>query len=232
MINILLCSDDDYYIQTLKELSDYLSFRMEYCQFEAEFAQHLDEYCKHANIIFMDMKTKAHFDVSIELRKRGYEGELILLADNNDYVFDIFEVRPMQYIEKGKTTRQCLARIFLYAVRKILKENNAAFIIKNRKALKVISALEVLYFQIHGGRLTVHLVNQKHHTFISSIKEFENKKGLIRVHRSCLVNVIHIKGIGPGPQLLLTSGDSLRIGSSYLPRVKKLVSFLESDNIL
>jgi two-component system LytT family response regulator len=78
------------------------------------------------------------------------------------------------------------------------------------------------YIRVHAGR-EVHAVRQSLTAFVARLKA----KGFLRIHRSCIVNLRHVRTIEPVPKggyrLLLHDGTRLRCGRAYRAAVRGLL---------
>ena len=112
MLHIVLCDDDPAIISRYKELLAQLAekHRMEYklsCFGNAEqllFA--LDDIQFGVDILYLDVQMDRlnGIEAAKKLRSSGCRAQIIFLTNAREYVFESFDVSPLQYLLKGDTS--------------------------------------------------------------------------------------------------------------------------------
>lgn len=88
---------------------------------------------------------------------------------------------------------------------------------------------DIIYFYVEKNLIYIHSIGQKHpQSFYSCLSKVEHNlkaKCFTRIHRSYLVNNLHIKKY-KYDELTMSNGEVLPIGQTKRKKVKKVISLL------
>ena len=233
MLHIVLCDDDPAIISRYKELLAQLAekHRMEYklsCFGNAEqllFA--LDDIQFGVDILYLDVQMDRlnGIEAAKKLRSSGCRAQIIFLTNAREYVFESFDVSPLQYLLKGDTSIEKFEEVFLRAASLSRQESAELFDCERGAERMAIPIREITYFEVTKRIVTVHYDGGTF-DFYSSMSELEGRllpRGFVRTHRAFLVNLARIRRLGQ-EDILLTSGETVPLGRTHIKNVKDVLS--------
>ncbi len=173
------------------------------------------------DLLFADIelnKTNLYSGMSLceDLRKAGYNGEIVFLTAFKEYVFKGYNVRALNYLVKPvskQTIHSCLQRF-------LELHSCSYYCLHDRSVYIRIRYSDILYIQKIGHETLIHTINNDHYerNTLNNIRKVLPAQ-FIMCHKSCLVNMTHVRSI-IGNKLHLTNGDTLNIGRSHLPEIR------------
>ncbi|MBE5979886.1 MAG: response regulator transcription factor [Paenibacillaceae bacterium] len=234
MYTIFLCDDIqetlDEYASLIKTIAEKNQIQVRISSFSSgeQLLFHLSDSPGQADIIYMDihMHQLNGVETARRLRDSGCQSEIVFLTTSDEYVFEAFDVTPVQYLLKGETTPERFERVFLQAISKIQKKGNDLFLCQSQGVQKVLSVSSVSFFEITKRIVTVHYNVMEKFSFYSSMENIENHlsgKGFVRVHRSYIVNLSYIVMFQQNAVCLKT-GAVIPLGVTYIKQVRQAFS--------
>lgn len=150
------------------------------------------------------------------LRERGYTGEIIFLTAFREYVFEGYHVQAFQYLVKPvafETLVNCLCR---YAA----LHGTQYFFYQTETEMIQIPYRDILSISKDGHDVIIQTTTALY-TKRGSLQEIEADlpAQFVRCHRSCIVNMIHVKSVS-GYELRLSTGLKQSIGRNYLSEIR------------
>ena len=159
-----------------------------------------------------------------ELRRQNCTAQIIFLTSYPGYVFDAFDVRPLQYLLKAKTGPEQLETVFLEAVQAAEADQHASFLVKTRDSLVRVPLRDIFYLESLRNRIIVHCGNREY----SYIGSLEAACGMLAGHRFLRISRCYL--INPqkfsqlmDTSLLLIDGTALQISRRYKKSVKEFL---------
>ncbi len=242
MIKIFLCDDNrevlDQYARLIEVLAKKNGLEITISSFHSgeELLFQLDGSPNQADIIFLDilMGKLNGMDTGKRLRELDCKSEIIFLTTSEDYVYEAYDISPVQYLLKTKTSIERFEEVFLRAVSLAKKKETDMFVCETGNSQKIVPILEISYFEIWKRVVTIHYSGAEMLKFYSSMEQLEEKlqkKGFVRIHRSYIVNLTYISRFQQN-SLILKTGIELPIGITYMERVRNAFSdYISSSNI-
>lgn len=229
MLQICLCDHNSIVRNLYKKQIEALAkkYSLPTKVFSYSTSEHLiDAYLKNAqfpDVIYMDagIKHMGGIKVATELRRLGCSAQLIFLASNEHYVFDVFDVSPLYFLTKDQTDAKKFESVFLKAVEKVNKEAENHFVCKRNFITKRIPYSEILYFTTAGQLVEIHFNDTRTFSFYTTLDKLsENlkEKGFIRIHRSFLINLACIQDV-ENRRITLRNGESLPLSNRYFNNI-------------
>ncbi|MDR0405619.1 MAG: LytTR family DNA-binding domain-containing protein [Clostridiales bacterium] len=231
MLTVLLCDDSR---ETLEKYSAMITKSAKKHQLEVavstfESAESLVFYLSdapnEADIIYLDilMGGQNGMDAAKQLRRCGCKAEIIFLTTSGDYVFDAFDVTPVQYLIKEATTAAKFERVFLRAVSLVKDKTTDMFVYESGTVRKLIPLKSISHFEIWRRRVTVYCQegeNFQYYTTMGQLEKHLEGKNFIRAHRSYIVNLQYIAKFH-AQSLLLKSGIKIPVGGTYAQQLEE-----------
>ena len=234
MYTIFLCDDIqetlDEYASLIKTIAEKNQIQVTISSFSSgeQLLFHLSDSPGQADIIYMDilMLQLNGIETARRLRDSGCQSEIIFLTTSDEYVFEAFDVTPVQYLLKGETTPERFESVFLKAISRIQKKGSDIFLCESQGVQKVLSVSSISFFEITKRIVTVQYNGSEEFSFYSSMENIENQlsgKGFVRVHRSYIVNLSYIVMFQQNAVYLKT-GTVIPLGVTYIKQVRKAFS--------
>lgn len=150
------------------------------------------------------------------LRERGYTGEIIFLTAFREYVFEGYHVQAFQYLVKPvafEKLTDCLCRyVALHGTQYLFYQTETEMI--------QIPYQDIISISKDGHDIIIQTTTELY-TKRGSLQEIEADLPVqfVRCHRSCIVNMIHVKSVS-GYELRLSTGLKQNIGRNYLSEIR------------
>lgn len=201
MLRAVLVDDDLLSINNLR----YLCRKLGNVEVTASFQDAISalEYLKKnpADILFLDVEMP---DFSgMELARLGRNlPPIVFTSAKSEYALEAFEQQALDYIQKPVTLsrlNQAVDKWFRTSRASADKENfqDYVFIKVDGKLLKV-NYPDIMFIESTGDYVTFVMVDGKRYVTLSTMKSLEtkmNRSDLLRVHRSYIINLRHVRGI-------------------------------------
>lgn len=233
MVSILICDDDIVMLNRIKSvielvLADTKTKARIHAFSDAE--QISDQILSGCDIALLDIDfDKANYngmDVARRLRTLRSDTVIIFVTNFIEYAPEGYEVQAFRYVLK-KDIPEDLVASFLLALKQINKETLK---IKVNGEIINIPCNDVLYLEVRQHCVTAYVQksvtdkNYKEYNFYASLSELEQQlepQGFLRIHKSYLVNMKHLKKF-QCREATLDNGMTLRVGEkSYAENKQK-----------
>ncbi|MEG0721198.1 MAG: LytTR family DNA-binding domain-containing protein, partial [Lachnospiraceae bacterium] len=111
-----------------------------------------------ADVILLDilMKETNGAQVAKQLRNMKSSAEIIFLTSSEDYVFDVFETNPIQYLIKGNENSGKLEHALLKAIEISQKKRTEIFLVNSEGEKFQIPYRDIFYFEISLRIVDIH----------------------------------------------------------------------------
>jgi DNA-binding LytR/AlgR family response regulator len=173
---------------------------------------------KNVDIVFLDiiMPEMSGIETAAILRDRGFDGYIIFLTSVNDFAAESYRVGAFSYLLKP------VEKEGLFSVlRKIEKtreksyEKDAAFVLVETKQFhRNILLRDIVFAEILGHHLSIHLVNEETVSINKPLKEFSPAlladERFAHCHGSIIVNMDFVETIRDNAAVI-RSGQSIPI---------------------
>lgn len=229
MINIYFCDDNDKTIERGKELFKKYSINTQTDIHVRSFKRaedmlfYMEDAHEIPHIIYLDifMDELNGMETAKKLRHKNYRGEIIFLTTSPDFVFEAFDVGSFHYLVKQNVGEERFYEILDQVVLKVNKTDEEFFECTMGAEHRRIPISQITHFEIFRRVVSVYYNNDKFE-FYNTMEELESQlkdKGFVRVHRSYLVNMNHIK-VFKTNSLLISNDQEIPIGKTYQKNVK------------
>lgn len=204
------------------------------------------------DLIFLDiaMPVKNGFELLKELK--GFHFEVIFVTAHNQFMIEAFHFSAIDYLLKPvednllvDAVNRARKRIeekagsknietFLHNVQLKNLPQKMKLCIPSLKGFQVIELDDILYAESSGNYTNLYFTNQQMICTSKPMHEYEElleDSGFIRIHKSFLVNLLHVKEYlrGEGGSVLLSNGKELEVSRRkkdiFLSKMKEFYKF-------
>lgn len=203
-------------------------------------------------LVFLDISLprKSSFDMLAELDKINFE--IVFVTAHNEYALKAFHYSAVDYLMKPIDED-----LLVDAVQRAVKRINTNSINKNVSALldnlqkphspqdmklcipsvkgfQVTALKDILYCEASGSYTNIYFADQRFVCSAKTILEYDDllaDAGFIRIHKSFLINLTHVKEYirGEGGAVLLSNGKEVEVSRRkkdiFLRRMKEFYKF-------
>ena len=227
MLNILICDDDAAFAGRLQEQLDLLlaenaiQARVVVCLSAEEIGS---ETLAVTDLAFLDIdfsgKTYTGLDIGRKLREVREDAVIVFITNYIEYAPEGYEIQAFRYLLKSELTDK-LAPCLEQALANMRRKNSSICIRSEGEAID-IRLSELFYVEAMGHSLSYRLPNRMIESYgtLSEAEKELSERGFLRVHKSFLVNMLHIKKFSYG-EVLLDNDISLPVGSRRYGDCKK-----------
>lgn len=200
----------------------------------------LDE--KLPNIIFLDIKLGNRNGFEILEHIRAHENiEVIMVTAYSEYALEAFKYNAINYLLKPVDPEQ-LQKIILkinerinikpsLAIANFLKTQQERIFFPTRDGYDSLLYKDIVYIKADGSYAVIHTTDNNQITVSKNLSFFENllekQLDFVRIHKSYIINKIHIKKIDKqgGLKLVLTNGIDVPISPTMKTMVMDFIGF-------
>lgn len=239
MTNIYLCDDNQIILQKYQDLiiqlaeSNNLSIAIKTYSSGEQLLFHLSESPNDADIIYLDvlMGKLNGIDTARKLRRCGCLSEIIFLTSSDEFVFDSFDVSPLNYIRKDNVTETKFEQILLNAVSLSDEKAGDILLCESGSTKKQILLSSISYLDITNRVVNVHYFDKvfQFYSTMEKQEQYLSQKGFMRCHRSFLINLRYVDEIGTA-EIRLVDGTSIPAGRTYIKDLKLAFSAYLAGN--
>jgi two-component system, LytTR family, response regulator len=253
MIRTILVDDEPRGLNTLKKLLQ------EYCPeikviaecTDAEGAKDKIELLE-PQLAFLDISLpgKTSFDLLSELDKVNFE--IIFVTAHNEYTLQAFHYSAIDYLMKPidedlliDAVRRAVKRVtvnsinnnvstLLHNLQKGQVPQEMKLCIPSLKGFQVVELRDILYCEASGSYTNFYFTDKHSACTAKTIHDYEellDDAGFVRIHKSFLVNLLHVKEYlrGEGGSVILSNGKELEVSRRkkevFLNRMKEFYKF-------
>ncbi len=176
-----------------------------------------------ADIYILDivMSRITGIDLGSQIRKVSNRSVIIYVTASDDFALDAYDVHAIRYLLKPVDEGKFFEAMD-YAMAQINVEEGPLFLVKTKGGMVSVPHYKIEYIENSSRRLEIHLTNGEvitsifiRKSFDDEIKDFEQNKGFMRVHKSYLVNMKHVKG--------MNKADFVMDGGACIPISRKSI---------
>ncbi len=217
----------------------------------------VDEATKKVNdlqpdLIFLDigMPVKNGFELLRDLKEFSFE--VIFVTAHNQFMIEAFHFSAIDYLLKPvdddllvEAVKRARKRIieksgsknietFLHNVKIKQGPQSMKLCMPSLKGFQVVELAEILYAEASGNYTNFHFINQHIVCTSKPIHEYEElleDAGFVRIHKSYLVNLLHVKEYlrGEGGSVMLSNGKEIEVARRkkdvFITKMKQFYKF-------
>jgi two-component system LytT family response regulator len=203
-------------------------------------------------LVFLDISLpgKNSFDMLAEMENINFE--IIFITAYNDYTLQAFRYSAIDYLMKPinedllvEAVKKAVKRISLNSVnnnintlihnlQKPYSQQDMKLCISSQKGFQVVELKNILYCEANNSYTNFHLQQKQMICSSKVIQEFEellSDAGFVRIHKSYLVNLLHVKEYlrGEGGTVILSNGEQIEVSRRkkefFLQNMKEFYKF-------
>lgn len=223
-MRVILCDDNSVELSKLqdmvKKVDEAGDFQIELESYESadQMLFQLEDKLKFIDVLLIDINMPGlnGMEAAARLRKKGYVGEIVFTTVSKEHMLGAFDVRAFNYIVKGETPLEKIYRVLKEVFSTASEKSKEYMLFTGVGEYRNVAVTDIKYFEVRGKIITVYYGNQSFE-FLSTIGKMENllfPKGFMRVHRSFLVSIPHIKDFSYD-ELTLIDNVKIPIGRKY-----------------
>lgn len=223
MVNFIVCDDDEGFVSQLVNLIEASMTKRNiptdisgFCGAEEISTEVLSE----CDIAFLDIDFDGEsyngMDIARRLRAQRQDAMIVFVTNYIEYAPEGYEVQAFRYILKEDISRKleaCLDKIFDH----MLSAKSSIEIQSDGKFVD-IQIQDILYIEALDHTLKIHVLEKgnraKTYSCYSTLAKMEEElsnRGFLRIHKSYLVNMRHLKSLSR-KEAGLSNGDVLSVG--------------------
>lgn len=164
-------------------------------------------------------------DLGKELRKQGYDGQIIYLTSSKDYAIDSFKTRPFSYILKPFDKKD-FCGVLDEALGGLFEHKNKCIIVKTQKSRIKLTLNQILYAELNRRTILYHLIDGKtvesihiRTTFTEAVQELIRDKRFFLCGAGNAVNLHHILEV-ENETLVFQNSHRLYLGKKICREVR------------
>jgi DNA-binding LytR/AlgR family response regulator len=158
---------------------------------------------KRVDIVFLDiiMPEMSGVEVAVRLRDRGFGGYIVFLTSVNDFAAESYGVTAFSYLLKPVEQERLFSVLRkIDETREKSYEKDTAFVlVKTKQFQRNILFRDIIFVEILGHSLSIHLVNGETVSINKPLKEFSpallTDERFARCHGSIIVNMDFVETI-------------------------------------
>lgn len=191
---------------------------------------------KRYDLLYLDIEMKKLNGIKTAkiIRVNDKSVLIVYISGYDNHIKELFEVEPFRFI--SKPIDKGLFYSYLKDVMKRIVDRNRVFTFQFNKDTINIPIKEILYFESNGGivRIVLEKIDYKFYRKLDEVEEDIEKNyemPFIRIHKSYLVNYLHIRKISLS-KIELTNGKILNISEKMQKKVRNMYSkiIMERDD--
>ena len=176
------------------------------------------------DLIFVTVSKAGSTDVTLakKIKKLCPWTQFIFVADNYDFVEEIFAVNPLQFLIRP-IKKKMLSEAIQAGIDNINNRKEDTFDIISKNHFMRFRYSDIKYVESYLRNIVIHEKN-KNTEIVMKLDDFEERAphNFIRTHKSYLINMDLVKNISNN-HLELFSGEIIPIAKIRYPQIKKEV---------
>ncbi len=208
-------------------LLNYQKYNFEEIEIEVFYSG--EELCRYMekgqsfDLIFLDIEMKEMNGVEVGRKIRqemdDYLTKIVYISGKDSYDRQLFDVQPMHFLSKPINREKIIADLKL--AMKLLQKQRFVFSYKKGYEILRVPIKNIIYFESLNRKIKI-VTTRGEDMFYGAIDEIFNrvaKYQFIRIHRSYIINYIHVSRF-KYEEVIMSSSSCLPIGQSRRSEVR------------
>lgn len=173
------------------------------------------------HLLFLDVEMPGMSGINVlhEVENCDWVWRIVFVSNHSEMVWDSFSIKTLEFARKPVSYEQ------VYRWLSLMQRENAInkMIFLESMGNITMCKVEDIYFLKADRNYTVVYEKEKEYLLSGNMRSWEQKldvPSIIRVHKSYLVNLMHIKDLSTN-MLKMTNNIEIPIGRKYVDEVKK-----------
>lgn len=235
-MNILLCDDNIEELCELENMLENSGFEVNHTSFYR--AEDLLAYMREGSSVDMCildilMPDMTGIALAVELRRGGFDGQIVFLSALNDFAAESYGVHAFSYLLKPPT-KESIYRLLKDVVVATEKRDEAAIVVKQPREMRRLLHREIEYVEVVDHYVYFHLTSGEYVEVYSTFVEISNKllgaPHFIKCHRSFILNMHEIKVI-TSRSVTMRSGKVLPVSRNYSDVKKEFAKWSVTEGL-
>ncbi|MGO5073393.1 LytR/AlgR family response regulator transcription factor [Clostridium sporogenes] len=237
MFKIAICDDEPVICGDIENiLLNYKKHNFEEIEIEVFYSG--EELCRYIgmehsfDLIFLDIEMKRMNGVEVGRKIRqemdDYLTKIVYISGKDSYDRQLFDVQPMHFLSKPISEEKIIADLNL--AMKLLQKQRFVFSYKKGYEVLRIPIKNIIYFESLNRKIKI-VTTKGEDMFYGTIDEIflqVAKYKFIRIHRSYIINYIHVSRF-KYDEVIMSSSSCIPIGQSRRREVRKLQIAFENE---
>lgn len=228
MMQIAICDDERYYREKIKELVQQylerygLSYMVSLFSSGDEFLEQSENAVKY-DIVFMDINMSETDGIRTAERMRSFHSDtyLVFVTSFINYVLEGYKVDAVRYLMKD--TLDTAVEECMDAILQKMRISQVSFCFTEGE--RTLYTDNLLYVESRKHKVIFYYLESKMHTYemyekLDQIEKILESYGFLRIHKSYLVNMKHLKTIS-NYRASLDTGEELPVPRSKYQAAKE-----------
>ena len=224
VFDILVCDDDKYFFEMLKNYLCKNSILQDSEFLYAKDGEEMLQIYKNVNpdLVFMDIEVGKDigFDIIKELLKEGYSPQVVYITNYAHYVFDAFIGQPLGFVRK-QSLESDLTTVLL-EVNRVFEKKIKTIDITSGTEKYTLKLSEIMAFEIFIHDMTVYYFNGAELKIRYTLKKIASgllDYDFVKISRNTLINLNYVKNISKDI-IVMKNGRKFYISSRNITPVK------------
>lgn len=224
MISIAICEDN---ISVQAQMEEYVESVVKDCKIEVfssgeELLKFLSENNCRFSIYLMDIELPgiSGIETAASIRKSDPYSLIIYVTDYKEYVYEVFETLPFQFITKP-VEKERFHQVLSLSLNYLMSRNQMLSFCIERTEYQ-IPFREILYLESHLRQVLLY-TNTERFQFYGKLKEIEECLEpifFVRTHTSYIVNMEYIRSISD-TTVVMRTGSIVPVSKKYRKTLKE-----------
>lgn len=214
-MKIAICDDDIRDIEYLRKSIQTCSDKHEIIEFTSakEFLEHIYG-GEHFDLLFLDVQMPGYdgWEIARELKREKYKVFIAMVTVRGEYIYDCFD--RVDWFAPKPISEEKVRQILNSAMERLFP---IAFEFQTDKLTIVLTAPEVIYFEVRRNTLFIHSTGGNYEVRLSLKKVKVMLKGysqFVQTHSSFIINLDHYNGV-KGSYIILKNQEEIKLSRTY-----------------
>jgi len=242
MIRIVFCDDEknirEKYTQYLEKVQQLYTIEIDLTVYSKvdHLMGNIEDWFNKVDLLLLDIEIGDFNGVEVakDIRAKGYKGEIVFLTISQAYVFDSFDVNPLQYILKSEGDFQHFYDKFVKVLDQIGERYIKKFSYQIGSDTFILPIKQIISFEVKKRVIIMDYVNKEdeyqtveYYMTLGTVEERISEMEFIRCHRSFIVNPKYIDSFNKR-EVVMINGKVIPVSRNYFDDAKdKFVNYLE-----
>ncbi|EJO5349284.1 response regulator transcription factor [Clostridium botulinum] len=237
MFKIAICDDEPVICGDIENiLLNYKKNNFESMEIEVFYSG--EELCRYISrehsfdLIFLDIEMKMLNGVKVGRKIReemdDYITKIVYISGKDSYDRQLFDVQPMHFLSKPINEENIIKDLHL--AMKLLGKQKFIFRYKKGYEILRVPIKDIIYFESQNRKIKI-VTTKSEDVFYGTIDEILTevaKYQFIRIHRSYIINYIHVR-LFKYDEVIMSNSSCLPIGQARRREVRKLQIAFENE---